>query len=259
MISFPREVEESLMQLAVDNNVLIGGKIAKVIRSDNTDFQEYLKKVVEKEKSLRLVRLSNNKQTQKTMQDLKGSKAELEGKTQDLEESKNQLEVKATLLEEKVQENRVLVQEIQQALEVAETAQENAEQARILADSARIHAEKDLQLLQQKRQFDLVEDIVQVALKSIMGLQFSITILYIVALITEVQVEVIGDVWANTIGILITNFFSIIGTILGVKYALNPQKEPPPTSQVPTVPPKPVKKPDESKEEIEDDFSDGIP
>jgi len=36
---------------------------------------------------------------------------------------------------------------------------------------------------------------------------------------SEADTTVIGSTWSNIIGILLTNAFSIIGTIMGVKYA----------------------------------------
>ena len=35
----------------------------------------------------------------------------------------------------------------------------------------------------------------------------------------EIETQVIGSAWSNMFGILLTNAFSIIGTIMGVKYA----------------------------------------
>ena len=33
------------------------------------------------------------------------------------------------------------------------------------------------------------------------------------------EVQMIGSTWSNMFGILLTNAFSIVGTIMGVKYA----------------------------------------
>jgi len=43
--------------------------------------------------------------------------------------------------------------------------------------------------------------------------------MYGIALFTEKDTQIIGSTWANMFGILLTNAFSIIGTIMGVKYA----------------------------------------
>jgi hypothetical protein len=42
---------------------------------------------------------------------------------------------------------------------------------------------------------------------------------YMFSLTTGNEVERIGTVWSSLIGILLTNSFSILGTIMGVKYA----------------------------------------
>ena len=42
---------------------------------------------------------------------------------------------------------------------------------------------------------------------------------YLIALFTDKDTQVIASTWANIVGILLTNAFSIVGTIMGVKYA----------------------------------------
>ena len=37
--------------------------------------------------------------------------------------------------------------------------------------------------------------------------------------------DIIGSTWSNMFGILLTNSFSIIGTIMGVKYATDNKKQ----------------------------------
>jgi hypothetical protein len=43
--------------------------------------------------------------------------------------------------------------------------------------------------------------------------------MFLIALFAKVDTSVIGSTWSNIIGILLTNAFSIVGTIMGVKYA----------------------------------------
>jgi hypothetical protein len=43
--------------------------------------------------------------------------------------------------------------------------------------------------------------------------------MYVVALLTKSDTQIIGSTWSNMFGILLTNAFSIVGTIMGVKYA----------------------------------------
>ena len=61
--------------------------------------------------------------------------------------------------------------------------------------------------------------IVNVALGIVMSVGIVSTLVYLYSLTTGSEVERIGTVWASLIGILLTNSFSILGTIMGVKYA----------------------------------------
>jgi hypothetical protein len=45
------------------------------------------------------------------------------------------------------------------------------------------------------------------------------TILYTMAIMMGKDTTLLGNAWSNLFGILLTNSFSIIGTIMGVKYA----------------------------------------
>ena len=47
----------------------------------------------------------------------------------------------------------------------------------------------------------------------------------IVAIVTKSDTQIIGSTWSNMFGILLTNSFSIVGTILGVKYGTSPNKD----------------------------------
>jgi hypothetical protein len=40
-----------------------------------------------------------------------------------------------------------------------------------------------------------------------------------IAIFTSKETQIIGSTWSNMFGILLTNSFSIVGTIMGVKYA----------------------------------------
>ena len=70
---------------------------------------------------------------------------------------------------------------------------------------------EDLELLQQKTQFELVGTIVRIALGVIVGVGIFTTLMYGLAIITGQDTQMFG--------ILLTNAFSIVGTIMGVKYA----------------------------------------
>ena len=108
-------------------------------------------------------------------------------------------------------ENDKLMEELKEALEQAEEAKKSAQ--------------NDLDVLQKRTQFELIGKIVNVALWVIMGVGVTTTALYIFAMITKFDTTLIGNAWSNLFGILLTNSFSIIGTIMGVKYASNDSKE----------------------------------
>ena len=88
------------------------------------------------------------------------------------------------------------------------------------AEKAKQHAEDDLNILQQKTQFELIGNIVQIALMVIVGVGVVVTGMYVFAMYSQSEeTTLIGSTWSNLFGILLTNSFSIIGTIMGVKYA----------------------------------------
>ena len=45
------------------------------------------------------------------------------------------------------------------------------------------------------------------------------TILYWMAIVTNQDTQIIGSTWSNMFSVLLTNAFSIVGTIMGIKYA----------------------------------------
>jgi hypothetical protein len=87
------------------------------------------------------------------------------------------------------------------------------------AESAKQEAQNDLDMLQKKTQFELIGQIVTVALWIIMGVGVITTALFVMSILTGSDTTLIGNTWSNLFGILLTNSFSIIGTIMGVKYS----------------------------------------
>ena len=109
-------------------------------------------------------------------------------------------------LQEKAKENNSLMVDLKEALESAEYAKEAAL--------------SDLDVMQKKSQFKLIGSIVRYALWVIGGTGVITTALYAMAIIAESsETTLIGNTWSNLFGILLTNSFSIIGTVMGVKYA----------------------------------------
>jgi uncharacterized Tic20 family protein len=79
--------------------------------------------------------------------------------------------------------------------------------------------------MQKKSQFELIGTIVKVALFVIMGVGILTTVMYGLAIINDKETQIIGSTWSNMFGILLTNAFSIVGTIMGVKYASEKNNE----------------------------------
>jgi hypothetical protein len=121
--------------------------------------------------------------------------------------------------EDSLEEAQIARVEAESARVEAESARVEAESARVEAENAKIAAESDLDLIQKKSQFELIGTIVRVALWVILGVGVVTTGMYLIALSTGLDTSVIGSTWSNIIGILLTNAFSIVGTIMGVKYA----------------------------------------
>lgn len=87
------------------------------------------------------------------------------------------------------------------------------------AEKLRDEAVEDLDLMQKRTQFELIGLIVKVALVIIIGVGILTTLMYVTAMLANKDTTILGNAWSNLFGILLTNSFSIIGTIMGVKYA----------------------------------------
>ena len=77
----------------------------------------------------------------------------------------------------------------------------------------------DLDVLMKKSQSELIKTIVVVALVVIVGVGVVTTMLYWMAMVTGKDTQIIGSTWSNMFSVLLTNAFSIVGTIMGIKYA----------------------------------------
>ena len=123
-------------------------------------------------------------------------------------------DVKETKIIVSQEDNKKLLEEVQSALLKAKQAKQEAEKSK---ESAL----QDLDVLQKRSQTELMSTIVKVALFVILGVGILTTVMYGVALISGVDTQIIGSTWSNMFGILLTNAFSIVGTIMGVKYGTN--------------------------------------
>jgi PAS domain S-box-containing protein len=83
----------------------------------------------------------------------------------------------------------------------------------------------DLDATLKKSQNELIKIIVKSALGVIISVGFITTIMYSFALLTQKDTQIIGSTWSNMFSVLLTNAFSIVGTIMGIKYATSDDKK----------------------------------
>ena len=83
----------------------------------------------------------------------------------------------------------------------------------------------DLDVMMKKSQSELIKTIVKVALAVIIGVGVVTTMLYWMAMVTGKDTQIIGSTWSNMFSVLLTNAFSIVGTIMGIKYATQDGKK----------------------------------
>ena len=93
------------------------------------------------------------------------------------------------------------------------------------AEEAKTSALNDLDILQKKSQTALISTIVKVALYVIVGVGIITSLMYTFALVINKDTQTIGSTWSNMLSILLTNAFSIVGTLMGVKYASENKKD----------------------------------
>ena len=215
-----KEDKKQLLDIAKTKNVFLEGNIIKLIESDDdVEFEQYLKDAAEKDKESRRKRLEITKKIQLQNNELSKLNDEngkimqdLEQTLKNVEESKQQIESQNNELLQWREDNEKMQEELKDAVQ-------KSEEARLEAEKAKENAENDLDIMQKKTQFELIGTIVKVSLFVILGVGVTTTGMYAMAIMSGVDTSVIGSTWSNIIGILLTNAFSIIGTIMGVKYA----------------------------------------
>jgi hypothetical protein len=218
MIKIDKKTKDQLLEIYKSKKISLEGNILKVIDPDgDVEFESYIKESIEKDKDTRRKRLDVTRQVQSQNTDLTKWKKENERVNSKLTKA----------LEEAEESNKAMLlakQEAELALEDAHKAKIDAENARIEAENARQEAENaknsavnDLELMQKKTQFELIGNIVRVALWVILGVGITTTIVYVVSLFAGFNTDVIGSSWVNIMSILLTNAFSIIGTLMGMK------------------------------------------
>ena len=193
MIQITKHTRDVLLEVAKKKKIYVEGNFLKILQAPDGDveFEEYLNICREKDSTARRKRLQVTKQVQKQNKELVS----------------------------KQEETDALMEELQVALESAKQSEEVANQLREEAEKGMGKALEDLELMQKKTQFELISTIVKVALYVIIGVGVLTTAMYGLALVAGTDTQIIGSTCSNMFGILLTNAFSIVGTIMGVKYA----------------------------------------
>jgi len=193
MIEVTEHTRNVLLEVAKTKKIYVEGNFLKLLKAPKGDkeFEEYLLFCKEKDKTTRRKRLEVTKQVQSQNKELVA----------------------------KQEETDTLMIELQEALESAKNAEWEAEKLRDEAEKGKEKALEDLDLMQKRSQFELIGTIVRVALVIIIGVGIVTTIMYGLAMLSGQDTQIIGSTWSNMFGILLTNAFSIVGTIMGVKYA----------------------------------------
>ena len=225
MIKLCKKDIDQILDLRDKRGVYLEGNILKLIETDDDRFIKYLEESKERDKTNRKKRLEVTKKVQEQNDELHKVNEENQSLMEELREalnetqsSKEELEVvNADLLDWK-EKNETIKEDLRIALEATERAKNEAE-------TAKKNAENDLDVLQKRTQYELINTIVRIALFVIVGVGVTTTGLYIFSLIIGKDTQIIGSTWANMFGILLTNAFSIVGTIMGVKYATRDKEE----------------------------------
>lgn len=187
------DTRDLLLDLAKTRRVYLEGNLLKVLKAEDGDleFAEYLKTCIERDVASRKKRLQVTKQVQKQNKDL----------------------------EYAAEENRKLLSDLEIALEQSRMAEHEATEQSTRESVEKKKALEDLEFLQKKAQFRMMGLIVKMALGIIIGVGVFTTGLYVYVIASGVDATIVESTWSNLFGILLTNSFSIIGTIMGVRYA----------------------------------------
>ena len=181
-----KSTRDLLLKIADERRIYLEGNILKLIEAEDGDkaFADYLELSIERDRAVRLKRLEVTKTVQKQNSEL--------------------------VL--KQNENSRINEELKEALRITELA-------KLEALKSKEEALNDLDLMQKRSQFEHIGRIVEIALGVIISVGVVTTVLYGISLFTNKDTQMIGSTWSNMLGILLTNAFSIVGTIMGVKYA----------------------------------------
>ena len=102
---------------------------------------------------------------------------------------------------------------------------DNSNKLKLTIEIEKNNALEDLDATIKKSQNELIKTIVKSALFVIMSVGFITTIMYSLAIFNNKDTQIIGSTWSNMFSVLLTNAFSIVGTIMGIKYATQEDKK----------------------------------
>lgn len=225
-MKFCKQTKNELIDLLNKKDIGLEGNVLKLLdTSDDPEFKEYVETCKKKDSDSRKKRLEITKQIQVKNRELeelnsenKRIMEELQKTLNDVESTKSTLEIQNQELVNWKEDNERISLELKDAMEKSEIA-------RLEAESAKQTALNDLDIVQKKKQTELIGSIVKIALGVIISIGVITTFMYILALTINKDTQMIGSTWSNMLGILLTNAFSIIGTIMGVKYSSKEGKE----------------------------------
>ena len=118
-----------------------------------------------------------------------------------------------------ITENVNSKKEIDQLSKELKNQLDNTEKLKNSIEIEKNAALNDLDVMIKKSQSELIKVIVKCALGVIIGVGIVTTLLYWMAMLTGKDTQIIGSTWSNMFSVLLTNAFSIVGTIMGIKYA----------------------------------------
>jgi len=205
MIEITEHTRNVLLEVAKTKKIYVEGNFLKLLKAPKGDieFEEYIKLCKEKDKSTRRKRLDITKQVQNQNKELEAAAKENDRVNKQLSKA---------------------LDEASKSAEEAILAEKEAHKLRAEAEKLRDAAVEDLDTLQKRTQFELIGLIVKTALWIIGGVGILTSCLYLYVLSVGIDAKIIESTWSNLFGILLTNSFSIIGTIMGVKYATEKNK-----------------------------------
>lgn len=225
MIELSDDIKKSLIDIGNTKGIFLEGNVIRMFDSAGDDtFKSYLDACLVRDKEVRKKRLEITKQIQiqnKELSELneanKSMMTELQETIKSVEENKCQIETQNKELMLWKSENEKISEELKEQMA-------KSDEMRMDAERAKENALNDLDVMQKKSQTELIGNIVRAALIVILSIGVIVTVMYILSMAWGKETEVIGSTWSNITSILLTNSFSIIGTIMGVKYAQKDDK-----------------------------------